>query len=296
MRYINKIIIMLGLLFSSLGHSMEFYGELLYWQPSETVDWSLTNNLNLPEQKISYNTIAFPFAPGFRVGVGQQSDEWNSRLFYTYYHAKEQDRADGNVISAFIPGKFAESIYQSGSVNFSIDFHMLDVDFYKQIIVGDELILRPFFGIKGGVINQQINTRFQGSITVVEKVSNDFSGLGPKVGIDGQWVFYKKDRIQLSLAGEASSAFMWGNWSINDHMTQSNSSLISSVQLGKRQMGALQLHGLIGINLNYKKANINIGYEVSDWFNQYQVFDDGTGTHTNDLVLQGLTLTLMVRN
>jgi hypothetical protein len=35
---------------------------------------------------------------------------------------------------------------------------------------------------------------------------------------------------------------------------------------------------------------IKAGYEIQDWFNQYQVFDDGTGSHTNDLVLQGLTV------
>lgn len=295
MRYINKIIIIIGLLFSSLGHTIEFYGDFLYWQPSETVDWSLTNNLNLPNQLISYNTIAFRFAPGFRVGVGKQGDDWNGRFFYTFFHAKEQDSTQGNVISAFIPGKFAESIYQSGSVNFTIDFHMIDVDFYKQFMVGDALTLRPLFGIKGGTINQQVNTRFQGTIIVLEKVSNDLSGVGPKVGIDGQWVFYKKNNVQLSLAAEASSAFMWGKWSIKDNMTQSNSPLISSVQLGKRNMGAFQLQGLVGINLDYKKANIKIGYEVSDWFNQYQVFDDGTGTHTNDLVLQGLTVAVIVR-
>ena len=60
-------------------------------------------------------------------------------------------------------------------------------------------------------------------------------------------------------------------------------------------MGAFELQGLVGLNLHYKNADVKVGYEVSDWFNQYQVFDDGTGTHTNDLVLQGLTVSLTLR-
>jgi hypothetical protein len=285
-----------GLLFSSLSHAIEYYADVLYWQASETVDWSLTNNLSLPNQRISYNTIAFHFAPGFRIGAGMQNEAWIGRLLYTYYHVNEHDSTQGNVISAFLPGKFAESIYQTGQVNFVIDFHMVDFDLYKQINLGEQVIFRPLIGLKAGAIKQQVNTRFQGTLIILEKVSNDFSGAGPKVGIDGQWIFYTTDNIQYSLAGEVSSAFMWGKWSIRDSMTQNNSPLISSVQLGKRNMGALQLQGLVGLKLQYKNATVKIGYEVSDWFNQYQVFDDGTGTHTNDLVLQGLTVAMTIRS
>jgi len=161
--------------------------------------------------------------------------------------------------------------------------------------VSESFLLRPIIGLKGGTINQAVNTRFQGGITVSERISNDFTGFGPKVGIDSRWVFYKTNAAAFSLAAELSTALMWGNWSIQDNMTQSNSSLPSSVQVGKRNMGAFELQGLVGLNLHYKNADVKVGYEVSDWFNQYQVFDDGTGTHTNDLVLQGLTVSLTLR-
>ena len=32
------------------------------------------------------------------------------------------------------------------------------------------------------------------------------------------------------------------------------------------------------------------GYEINDWLNQCQIFDDATGPHNNDLILQGLTV------
>lgn len=40
---------------------------------------------------------------------------------------------------------------------------------------------------------------------------------------------------------------------------------------------------------------VKVAYEVSDWFNQYQVFDNTTGARNNDLVLQGLTVGLNYR-
>ena len=88
---------------------------------------------------------------------------------------------------------------------------------------------------------------------------------------------------------------MWGDWAINDTLTRSNSSQLSQVFVGKRDFGALAVQGLMGVNLNYKNASLKIAYEASDWFNQYQVFDNGSGTHTNDLVLQGITFALNYR-
>ncbi|WP_133130036.1 Lpg1974 family pore-forming outer membrane protein [Legionella yabuuchiae] len=295
MRYFYHSIIGISLLFSSLSYAVDFYADVLYWQAFETVDWSLTNSLSLPNQVISYNTIDFDFAPGVRVGTGFQHKNWYGRLLYTHYHVNEKATTQGNVISAFIPGKFAEAFYNTGHVNFTIDFNMIDADLFKKIEVGESFILQPIIGIKGGSINQQVNTRFQGDITVYEKVSNNFGGVGPKVGIDSQWIFYKKQNLHSSLVAEISSAYLWGNWSIHDNMTQSNSTLPSMVRLGKRNFGAFELQGLMGLNLSYNNVSIKLGYEVSDWFNQYQVFDDGTGTHTNDLIFQGLTAALNFR-
>lgn len=45
-------------------------------------------------------------------------------------------------------------------------------------------------------------------------------------------------------------------------------------------------------------ANYCIGkseYEINDWFEQFQIFDDATGAHNNDLILQGLTVQLAYR-
>ena len=56
------------------------------------------------------------------------------------------------------------------------------------------------------------------------------------------------------------------------------------------------LQGFMGFGLDFdlqgkcSHLSFKLGYEIQDWFNQYQVFDNGTGAHNNDLLLQGLTL------
>lgn len=290
MRYFNQFIIVTILLFSPLAHAVDFYIEALYWQASETIDWALTNNLSVPNHIIAYKTIDFNFAPGFRIGAGVQQEDWNAKVLYSRYNVQANAATSGNVISAFMPSKFVETFYQTAQVNFTIDFNMVDVDLYKSIQVGDSLFLNPLIGFKGGAINQRVNTSYLGDVSVLERVTNDFSGFGPKIGVESQWSLYNKNNYHYSLIANFATSYMWGKWSIYDTLTRNDSSEIGSVNVGKRDLGALSLQGLVGINVDYKNYSIKIGYEISDWFNQFQVFDNATGTHSNDLVLQGATL------
>lgn len=309
MRYLHHAIIGLALFSSSVAYAVDFYADALYWLPSETVDWALTNsNISAsiePNQTIAYKTILFDFSPGFRVGTGLQKDDWTARVLYTRYNAQTKASTSGNVISTFMPSKFSSKFYQSGHVHFTIDFNMFDVDVSKHIQIDDTLVLSPLIGFKGGRINQQVNVRYQNPIAVpptnfnpndvLEQVSNNFSGFGPTVGISSQWYFYKKNGFQSSLIGDFSAGYLWGRWFINDTLYQDHAVVIGSVNVGKRDFGAFAVQGLMGINLDYKNYSLKLGYEVSDWFNQYQVFDNGSGTHTNDLVLQGLTVAFSYR-
>lgn len=290
MRYFNQFIIVIGLLFSSFVHAVDFYAEALYWQASETIDWALTNNLSVPNQIIAYKTIDFNFAPGFRIGAGLQKNDWNARVFYSRYNVHAQDATSGNVISAFMPSKFVEKFYQTAQVNFTIDYNMFDLDLYKNLQVGESLLLNPLIGFKGGAINQRVNTGYQGDVAVLERVTNDFTGFGPKIGVESQWAFYNKNNVYYSLIADFATSYMWGKWSIYDTLTRNDSAEIGAVNVGKRDLGAMSLQGLVGINIDYKNYSVKFGYEVSDWFNQFQVFDNATGTHSNDLVLQGATL------
>lgn len=290
MRYSYQILTSISLLFSSMAHAIDFYVDALYWQASESVDWALTNNLNSADQIVSYKTLGFDFAPGFRVGVGLDTQDWGGRFLYTDYSTRTNDSTSGTVISGFQAGKFVQTFSNTAQINFAIDFNMFDVDLYKELHVNESLLFRPLVGLRGGWINQSINSYFQGAIDYTEMINNDFSGIGPKIGVEGQWSFYQKDDYRYSLIVNFVSSYMWGSWDINDSLTQSNSSQISQMLVGERDFGAIAVQGLVGVSLDYHGYFVELAYEVSDWLNQYQVFDNTTGARNNDLILQGLTL------
>lgn len=295
MRYFNQLITISGLLFSSLTYAIDWSIEALYWQASETVDWALTNNLNPVQQVISYKTINFDHAPGFRIAAALEKDAWNTRALYTNYHVQAKAQTDDHVISAFMPSKFVETFYDHAQTKFTIHYDMLDLDLYKKIQINEPLTLNPLIGLKTGQINQKINTQYQGLVTVLEQVSNKFTGFGPKIGLESEYALYHKNDYQYTLIANLSSTYMWGKWSIHDILTRNDNNTLGSVQLGKRDFGSLALQGLIGLNMEYKNYSIKVAYELSDWFNQFQVFDNATGTHMNDLILQGASLGLSYR-
>ncbi len=173
-------------------------------------------------------------APGFRAGIGLNTQDWGSRFLYTYYSVQANDSTSGAVISGFELGKFVQTISNTAQVNFSINFDMFDFDLYKELHVNESLLFRPLTGLRGGWINQGIHTYFQGQIDYDETINNNFWGIGPKIGLESQWSFYQKNHYRYSLIANVASSYMWGNWVINDSLTQSNSSQISQVLVGKR--------------------------------------------------------------
>jgi hypothetical protein len=296
MSYSRRLIISCCLFIASNAYAFDAFVDALYWRATETADWALTNNLSPTNQVINLQTIAFDFKPGFRVGVGHQG-EWDTKLYYTYYYTHATDSVTGNVVSGFLGGKIVQTpgggifFYTAGQVDFSINFQMLDYDLGKRFYVSKALVLRPVIGVRAGRIKQNINTSFQGAVSVNENVINNFKGIGPKAAIESKWILRNCNDYKLSIFADFTSSFMWGSWYISDavHDTADTTLYIS---VGSRHMGAFALQGFMGLDFDYKHLTMKLGYEVADWFDQYQVLDDGTGAHNTDLVLQGITLRL----
>lgn len=294
MRNLYRFIIFLCLLITSSAYALDYFLEPLYWRATESVDWMLNNNLSSTNQNVTYKTLAFNFEPGVRVGVGREG-EWDSKIYYTRFYTNTNDAASGNLTSAFLGGKLVQSnpsfFYTSGQVHFVIDYNMLDWNAGKKFQVTDALILHPFIGLAGGWINQSIDSSFQGQKNVTENIVNDFAGAGPKAGVESKILFMQKDLYQLSFVTDFSTAYLWGRWKISDISRDSTPSTVI-VKVGTRYFGSLAIHAFVGANVDYQKFSVRVGYEMNDYFNQCQIFDDATGPHNNDLILQGATLRL----
>lgn len=269
--------------------------DALYWRATESFDWVMLNDRNVPNQHVTYRTVDFQFEPGFRFIVGTQ-DVWETKLSFTRYHTDMSASATGKLTPTLLASKMAQPsigyFFQSGQIAFTIHYHVADADIAKAFEWGNRVVVRPLIGLRGAWIDQTIDTSLLGDISVVENLENNFKGAGPKAGVNADFNFYQCNHTQFHLFANFATAYLWGHWSINDELLDSNNRTIV-ISNNNRNQASLGFETTLGLKWIYQNWSIKFSYEMSEWLNQFQIFDDGTGGHSNDLVLQGLTLGLV---
>jgi hypothetical protein len=261
----------------------------------------MNTNGTQPDQFVAFRSLDFDFAAGFRVGVGLERD-WGVKLYYTHFYTNGEDAVTGDVTPNFLGSRLnmphhTPSYYQSGSIRGAIDYNVLDLDFGKRCCLSESWELRPVLGLRGAWINQAFDTAFQASwgsqwATSNEHINNDFWGIGPKLGIENSLNLWRGQRAKLDLTMNFYTAYLMGFWTINDIATNATdqSTTTQVVPIADRHFGALMFQAMLGLHLNYRNWNATAGYEINDWLNQCQMFDDATGPHNNDLIVQGLSV------
>ena len=187
--------------------------------------------------------------------------------------------------------------FQSGNIRAAIDYNVLDLDFGKSFCPSESWQLRPVLGLRGAWINQTFDTEFRGTWSGAiassdEHINNDFWGIGPKLGIENTLNLWCGQECKVDLAMNFYTAYLLGFWTINDVATNTSNQGASTqvIPIDNRDFGALTFQAMIGLHLNYRNWNATAGYEFNDWLNQCQIFDDATGPHNNDLIVQGLSV------
>lgn len=290
--------------------SLYVFADTLYWYTSETVDWAIAQRVDQNDQTLTYKTMTFDWDPGFRVGAGYNMvhDGWDTTFYYTWFYTYQRDtfrRETDSITSAFLGSRIALlGNYQSAKIGFKIRLDMFDWEVGRRFLVSKGLSLRPFVGLKGGWIKQTIHSIWEKAPDVFDfalvsrdNLENKFQGVGPKGGVHGKWILGSVDRHQFSLFGDVAGALMWGHWIIKDRLSDNLRTTVS-IKIKNRNFGALMFQSLMGLQWDVAFSDCQyhlstkLGYEIQDWFNQYQVYDNPTGTHNNDLIFQGVTLDL----
>ena len=116
-------------------------------------------------------------------------------------------------------------------------------------------------------------------------------GIGPKIGLGTKISLLRRKNYDAGLIAYFATSYLMGHWTIKDNVFTTNPTA-RVVNVPSRNMGALSFQSKIGANVDYKHFSLSLTYEMNDWVDQIQIYDDNTGTHTNDLTLQGLSLRL----
>ena len=287
------------------SRTIDIFADALYWYTGETVDWAFTLAQSESSLRSTYKTFTFDWAPGFRVGLGYNMahDQWDTQASYTWFQSKATDHTSGTVTPAFLAARLSLlEPFSTGKASLHLRYNIFDWDLGRSFLISNHLILRPAIGLKGGRINQIIHSRWTipqflhlFTFSASEKLTNRFQGGGPKGGVNGKWCFGNTQNRYFSLIGMVEAGYLWGHWSIRDKFVD-NLSTVIRVKTSPRNFGCFMLHAFMGFgwdcNFDHDRSHFSVkfGYEIEDWFNQFQIYSDASGSQSNNLILQGLNL------
>jgi hypothetical protein len=292
--------------------ALDVFADFLYWKATNNVDWVLNTNRDPVDQFVTYQTFGYGFKPGLRFGVGQEEGTWNTKIYYTHYDTSTTDTASGNLTGGFMAAKLQHPLapklyYDTGQAFASLNYNIFDWDFGRRFNPTESLMVRPIVGVRGGWIDQRFDTAFQSdflglaSQSLAEHIRNNFWGVGPKVGIENNLSLWRADdEREINLVANFYAAYLLGQWNISDNADITNVVVgvpiqsTMAIRTPDRDFGSLAFQAILGFNVKYCNWAATFGYELNDWLNQCQIFDDATGAHNNDLLFQGLTVNVCI--
>lgn len=319
---LNKICLLLllisfPLLAKNNNHEQSYaFVEALYWEMREggAENWGQVIPPAGATQNITVLQVPFNWSPGFRLGIGRQlqHDDWDVNFYYTRYQTKGTDNAvdgSGGVYSSYLGNFFVNNTtggsisayphYASASMKWKFFFNTLDFELGRKFVIAPLLQVRPFIGLKGGIINQHMFTHWNNPVNVntftvaTENLKNDFYGLGPSGGFDTTWKVYKKNKSTFNFFANFSGALMWGHWKFSD-VYQNNIPLTVTVESSNINGACTVGRGLFGIEWNgewYRtQVGVRLGYEAQVWFDQVQFYSYNMGRLNSVMSLQGAIL------
>lgn len=302
--------------FESNCNRAHLFGSMLYWYASEETSstWANAISADVRDGRIydtfSAENINFDWNYGFRAGAAYtlNHDLWNTRIYWTHYTTNATKTAsDALILTEFFGGFIAGEISDWARIKWKLNYNTLDWDISRNFHLCKGLTLKPYFGIKGAWIDQSI--RFNSHVILQdnqivdynskERLKNDFWGLGPSIGLSGDWQFFSRTESKCCLISDFSCTTMWGNWNFEDEYEGLPGDVIA-VNQPRYTLGALQLRGFMGfgwstpINCMCSMFNLQVGYEVQYWFNQLRIPTFQQFLLHGDLVMQGITLNCQV--
>ncbi len=171
-----------------------------------------------------------------------------------------------------------------------IDFNVVDVLYSYEYCLSPCFALTPFAGLRWANIDQRLNTKF---ISITDGVSTlstgiakeDFWGIGPLFGIEGDWGI----GCGFSFYGDIDVGILYGRFHNRSNSTEAMTTVVNISNLNMHSQ-AIQFVLDAGVGIQYRSCVcciplvFQLGLEHHQYFNQNQFCGHG------DLYLDGVSL------
>jgi hypothetical protein len=255
---------------------------------------NMNNNLTILD-------VPFEINLGLRGSLTNSCGYFESALRYTWYSITGKRQASisspGYITSAYMGNYYIGNAdgsglsgpkYRYAKMKWNISMNIIDYEFGTSYNATNSIVFSPFIGIKGGTINQTINTFWAlptvGSFTAVEDLENNFWGIGPSIGIHTSWQLFD----HISLFANATGALVVGRWTFMDvyKNTQPKEVIINNPS---RWGVSPMLSIFMGFEYQLNCWSLRLGYESQLWLEQMKLDIYNLALMNNHLIVQGLT-------
>jgi hypothetical protein len=273
-------------------------GSFIYWQALEQGFYlyllrDVDSSNPTRQQAVNIN---YTFDPGFKVGLGYnfKYDDWTTYVEYTRFHSR-------NSFSKTRPSWAASQAFYWFSSNdlanqyrgdLKIELDILDLELSRSEYRGKKLIFSPFWGLKGGFIDQSFTfTAIFNSSFLSNTLKTDSWLIGPRIGFYTKWLLGKG----FSFNGKAAA-------SLNYQKFHNMSASYQNMKIDDDSVVSPIVEMILGFNWGsyFDKNNwhfdIFAGYEIQTLWNQNMIVKErilaaNVNVDSEQLTLHGLNLT-----
>lgn len=210
------------------------------------LNWTNGHNVSITDFNNSgsgrFKHPDFDWDWGFKLAAGYDTphDGWDLFLQWTWFHPKkmhsstnvqEFTNADTTPSGVVYPLLLPSGIGNLGpgfgaSMNWKLRLDLLDLELGREFFVSNWLTLRPHAGLRSAWLHQRSHVEYSGLTALVgsglivvlpqqiptteASLKNNFWGMGPRIGLDGQWGL----GCNWSLYSDLAASLLLGHFSI----------------------------------------------------------------------------------
>ena len=208
-----------------------FFAEIMAWTATEDglayavhCPASLGNPISISNQNCNTSELTPDWQAGFKLGAqyAWSPDRWDIRARWTWFKDNAANNTIGRSIFPMWTHPISDINQASGGgldvnavANWHLEFNAVDLELAKSFKPGTWATLRPFAGVKGAILDQDINVNYQNSTTFSQFLNNsifmtnDFGGIGLRSGFDGA---LDLNWYGFSITGSAAGSILWGRF------------------------------------------------------------------------------------
>ena len=294
------------------GTNLFLFGDYLYWIAQEdglyyaqTGSGSGTAN-SPPSGSIDFDGHLKKIKPkwesGARIGLGYTfpKEGYDVGLYWTWITSNASDSArtsDANLLPLWASPDISSPLLASfAKGNWDLDLNMLDLEWGRSSWFGGHFSLRPFFGIRGLWIDQDLKNHYNYNTTPVVfgklHSESDFKGAGLRAGADMRFTIPHG----FSFYGIASGSLLYGTFNAGLQIHENQFPIADTDDTFWQGISSLQLALGLAWDTHFSKDHLHIefhlGWEQNAWFGVNQMNHYMGQLSTGDYFKENSRLTL----